>query len=233
MKHNIKKRIAAILCALTLSFPVSNWVTSGDGQNIASATVCTYYLNPYLVNQYCDPIPHHVQYGNYSCWSYVLRSLTVYKTGYYPSDYELANLANNYTALTGLTSLYPAPYGYTPVSPVDYNISSAAYTYVVQNYFPNAFKISYIGIPLSDSYIASNINNDKPIIMFCQSSSGGHILLLYGFYASDIYGNNISCILAYDPIGGVTRMIPKDVSGNYTFTGNNGLTYTWHDSIVI
>ncbi len=231
MKHNIKKRIAAILCAFTLSFPVANWSTFADGQNIASASVFTNYLSPYLVNQYCSPIPQIMQNGQNDCWAAVLRTLTVYKQGFYPSDYELFNLVNNYRSMNGLQP-YPAPQQNT--SPLYMMISSGEYEYVTHNYFSTACLVSHTYQTLNENLVAWSINNDKPIIMLCQSSnSAGHILLLTGYFADNTNGDNMSSIMAYDPYTGNTMSIATSSNYSTSFYGPNGLLYTWNKSIII
>ncbi|MBO6307872.1 MAG: hypothetical protein J6N70_03335 [Oribacterium sp.] len=229
MKHNIKKRIAAILCALAVAVPMTaNIAVSPKNGLTASVAVSTDYLSPTFVHQYCNPIPMFTQYGNHSCWAYILRSLTVYKYNYFPSDNELANIANNYTMNTGLPSLTYHP---DSISPVDASISSGAFTYVVHNYFSNAFMFSHPVQHLSGATISSYINNDQPLIIFCSTQGEGHILLLYGYYASNVFGDNISYVEAYDPYDGSTKMLTVPTSGNATFNVN-GLTYTWDKSIL-
>lgn len=230
MKHNIKKRIAAILCSLAVAVPMATNVARTSSSTLtANATVYTDYSNPNGVRHYCSPIPMYTQYGNHSCWAFVLRALTVYKYSYFPSDNELASLAQTYTTNTGQISLQYYP---DSVSPVDASISSGAYTYVVQNYFSGAFQLPHPSQHLSGATISAYINADKPIIMFCQSAIDGHILLLYGYYTSGVNGNVIA-VDAYDPFSGTSKYISIPNSGNATFIGDNGYVYTWNKSMFL
>lgn len=231
MKHNIKKRIAAVICSFALAAPTVTGIIPVTRMMTANALVDTTYEyyngNTYhKINLY--PFYPMWQSGQYNGWQTIITQLTNYKYNYTPSLYEFQNLANNYQSLYG-----SYPLGNENPN-LDVSITPDGLRYFVYNYFGN--NVTLVNSRITNYNLMTNLSNDKPVILYMTGVNNNttHALLVTACLSSNGQPSGLSYLQVFDPYDGVFRYIAAPSNqGTLYYTRADYNSYVWSNTVVL